>query len=105
MKRSLVVVSLCAFVSLSGAAFADSFNVSSPSTSSEAGAGPVVATKGTMLVSANGSRLAAVYRVGADGSPQIIIDGKLVTVPATTLSVSGGRLTTSLTKAQVLALH
>jgi hypothetical protein len=105
VKRSLVVVSLCAFVTLSGAAFADSFNVSSSSTSSEAGAGPVAAVKGTMLVAANGSRLATVYRVNADGSAQIIIDGKLVTVPATTLSMSGGRLTTSLTKSQVLALH
>jgi hypothetical protein len=57
------------------------------------------------LVAANGSRLATVYRVNADGSAQIIIDGKLVTVPATTLSMSGGRLTTSLTKSQVLALH
>jgi hypothetical protein len=107
VKRSSVVLSLCAFVMLSGAAFAgDAFNVS-PAQSSplEGTAAPVSAVKGSMLISANGSRLAQVYRVGPDGSAQIIIDGKLVTVPASSLSLSGGKLTTSLTKAQVLALH
>jgi hypothetical protein len=58
-----------------------------------------------MLVAANGARLAPVYRVGTDGSAQIIIEGKMVTIPAATLSMAGGRLTTSLTKNEVLALH
>lgn len=64
-----------------------------------------VAEKGKMLTSANGARLGAVYRVGADGSAQIIIDGKLVTVPANTLSIADGKLVTSLTKSEVLALR
>jgi hypothetical protein len=85
VKRSSVVVSL--LVTVSTGAVADS---------------PV---KGSMLVAANGARLAPVYRVGPDGSAQIIIEGKLVTVPASTLSMSGGKLTTSLTKNEVLALH
>jgi hypothetical protein len=108
VKRSSLVLSLCAFVALSGTAFADdAFNVSpsSSSPSPEGTAAPASAVKGTMLISANGSRLAQVYRIGADGSAQIIIDGKLVTVPAATLSISGGKLTTSLTKSEVLALH
>jgi hypothetical protein len=107
VKRSSVVLSLCAFVTLSGTAFADdAFNVSSsPSSSSEGAAAPVSTVKGSMLISANGSRLAQVYRVGPDGSAQIIIDGKLVTIPASSLSMSGGKLTTSLTKSEVLALH
>jgi hypothetical protein len=58
-----------------------------------------------MLVAANGARLAPVYRVGPDGAAQIILDGKLVTIPATTLSMSDGRLVTSLTKSEILALH
>jgi hypothetical protein len=62
-------------------------------------------TKGKMLVAANGARLGPVYRVGADGSAQIIIDGKMVTVPATTLSSVDGKVQTSLTKSEVLALH
>jgi hypothetical protein len=103
--KSLVAFSLCAFATLSGVAFADdAFNTPS-STSSEAGAAPVVATKGTMLMSSNGSRLGQVYRVTVDGSTQIIIDGKMVTVPAGTLSNANGKLTTSLSKSEVLALH
>jgi hypothetical protein len=58
-----------------------------------------------MLVAANGARLAPVYRVAPDGGAQIILDGKMVTVPATTLSMTGGRLVTSLTKSEILALH
>jgi hypothetical protein len=58
-----------------------------------------------MLLAANGARLAPVYRVGADGAAQIIIEGKMVTIPANTLSMAGGKLTTSLTKSEVLALH
>jgi hypothetical protein len=64
-----------------------------------------VAEKGKMLVASNGARLGNVYRVGPDGSAQIIIDGKLVTVPATTLSSVDGKLTTSLSKSEVIALH
>jgi hypothetical protein len=46
-----------------------------------------------------------VYRLGADGSLQIILEGKMLTVPATTLSTASGRLTTTLTKREVLALR
>jgi hypothetical protein len=64
----------------------------------------VVAEKGKMLVTSSGTRLGSVYRVGPDGSAQIIIDGKMVTVPASTLSNVDGKLTTSLSKSEVLAL-
>jgi hypothetical protein len=63
------------------------------------------AEKGKVVVSSNGSRLGSVYKVGPDGSAQIIIDGKLVTIPASTLSNVDGKLTTSLTKSEVLALR
>ena len=95
MKRSSVLVSLCALVSLSGLGY------SAPG----AAADPVSPVKGSMLIAANGARLAPVYRVGADGAAQIIIEGKMVTIPANTLSMTGGKLTTSLTKSEVLALH
>jgi hypothetical protein len=64
----------------------------------------VVAEKGKMLVTSTGTRLGSVYRVGPDGSAQLIIDGKMVTVPAATLSNVAGKLTTSLSKSEVLAL-
>ena len=97
MKRSRSVVSLCALVTLLGTVHVAS--------SADAGSAPVGAVKGSMLIAADGARLAPVYRVGPDGSPQIIIEGKLRTIPATTLSLSSGRLTTSLTKREVLALE
>jgi hypothetical protein len=94
VKRSSVVVSLCALATLS---------VTLCAVSPEAAAETPV--KGSMLLAANGARLAPVYRVGPDGSAQIILDGKMVTVPAATLSMTGGKLTTSLTKNEVLALR
>jgi hypothetical protein len=63
------------------------------------------ASKGQMVVAANGARLGTVYRLTADGSPQVIIDGRMVTIPATTLSVSDGKLMTSLSKSAVSAIH
>ena len=92
MKKSWLVVVMCAFV-LPAAAQGPSDAAAS------------VAEKGKMLVAANGARLGAVYRVGADGSAQVIIDGRMVTIPANTLSSVDGKLTTSLTKSQVLSLH
>ena len=97
MKSSSFVVSLCALVSLSGVVYA--------APSDEGATAQASAVKGNMLVAADGARLAPVYRLNADGSPQIILDGKLVTVPAASLSMAGGRLMTSLTKREVLALH
>jgi len=62
-------------------------------------------SKGQLLVSATGARLGVVYRVAADGSPQIMFDGKLITIPAATLSSSDGKLITSLSKSAVSELH
>lgn len=97
MKKSSLVVSFAALVMLSGAVYSVSAAAEAPA--------PVSPVKGSMLVAANGARLAPVYRVGPDGSAQIILEGKMLTVPAATLSMAGGRLTTSLTKNEVLALH
>ena len=55
-------------------------------------------TPGKMLYATGGKRLAAVYRVATDGSLAIILDGKLVTVPASSLSVEGDKIVTSLTR-------
>lgn len=66
-----------------------------------AGAMANEAKAGTMLVSSDGVRLGPVYRVASDGSAQIIIKGKMATVPASTISVVDGRLTTSLSKNDV----
>jgi hypothetical protein len=63
----------------------------------------MTATKGKMLLAADGARIAPVSRVASDG-PQVIVDGRMVTVPANTIAVVDGKLKTSLTRAQVIAL-
>jgi len=99
VKRSSIVVLMCAFATVAIAA-------QEPSAPAAAAAAPsAIAAKGQMLVGANGARLGPVYRVGADGSAQIFIDGKLVSIPAGTLSAANGRLTTTLSKSEVLALQ
>jgi hypothetical protein len=77
----------------------------SMSLSAAAQEGAAVAERGKMLYSAAGTRLGAVYRVGADGSAQVIVNGKMVTIPANTLSVVDGKLTTSLSKSDASKLH
>lgn len=57
--------------------------------------------KGKMLFDNGGTRLGVVYKVTADGSAQIIFEGKLVTVPGTTISDAAGRLETNLSKSQL----
>jgi hypothetical protein len=56
---------------------------------------------GKMLYAGNGQRIAAIYRVTAEGNPQVILNGKLITVPASTLSDVNGKVTTSLTKKEL----
>jgi len=65
-------------------------------------AAPVNVTVGKMIYGANGARIASVYRVATDGKVQVILDGKLITVPGSTLSEVNGKVTTSLTKSELL---
>ena len=64
MKKSWLAVLACTLVTLTAAA-------------QEGDAG---ALKGRMLTASNGARLGQVFRVNADGSVQMIIGGKLVSV-------------------------
>ena len=91
MKKSWVALVMIAFASLS--AMAQGGAAEAP-----------VATEGKMLLASNGARLGAVYRVTGDGSAQLIVEGKMVTVPASTLSVVDGKLTTTLSKSEVRKL-
>jgi len=67
----------------------------------EEAAAPVEVNTGKMLYAANGYRIAPIYRVTPEGNPQVIMNGRLVTVPASTLSDVGGKVTTSLSKKEV----
>lgn len=66
-------------------------------------ASAMTAAKGHMLVTADGERLAPVYRVASDGL-QIIYEGRMVTVPTATISFVSGKPITSLSKRDVIAL-
>ncbi len=69
----------------------------------EAVAAPSVAINaGKMLYGPDGRRIASVYRVSANGDAQLIIDGRLLTVPASTLSEANGKVATSLTKKEIV---
>lgn len=63
-------------------------------------AAPAKLNAGQMLYS-GAARLAPIYRVTAEGNPQVILSGKLVTVPASSITSVGGKITTSLTKKEV----
>jgi len=67
----------------------------------DAAAAPLDMSAGKMLYADNGNRLAPIYRVAADGNPQVILNGRLVTVPASSLSAVDGKLTTSLSKKEI----
>ena len=68
----------------------------------EAAASATVEVKrGDMVYTADGKRLGNVYRVSAAGDAQLIYRAKMITVPASTLSVTEGKLTTSLTLSEV----
>lgn len=88
MKKLYLAAVLCAFVAV-------------PALAQQA----AVATPGKVLVAAGGARLGPVYRVGVDGSAQVIIEGRLVSIPSSTLSVTEGKLTTSLSKKEVASLR
>jgi len=66
----------------------------------DSAAAAVTVKAGKMLYS-NGQRLAAIYRVTSEGNPQVIVNGKLITIQASTLSEVNGKITTSLTKQEV----
>ncbi len=68
----------------------------------EDAAAPMKIAEGKMVYAANGQRLAPVYRVNTDGSVQLIMEGRLVTIPATVLSEVNGKLTSSENKGDLL---
>lgn len=68
-----------------------------------AGAPAVAVTAGKMLYGPDGRRIASIYAVRTDGNAQVILNGRLVSVPAGTLSDVNGKVTTSLTKRELTA--
>jgi hypothetical protein len=94
MKKFIILAAL-ATVAVAPASYAAETSQSVRAATEGAG---VQVDAGKMLYGAGGFRIASVYRVSAEGAPQIILDGKLITVPAATLTEVDGKLTTSLSK-------
>jgi hypothetical protein len=104
MRKSLVVMAILALSATS--AFADdAAPTAAEATTQVAEAAPAPApaaaavqvSEGQTIVAANGARLGRVSRLDNSGSPQLIFQGRLVTVPLATLSAGeNGRLNTSL---------
>jgi hypothetical protein len=71
----------------------------------EAAASAAVEVKrGDMLYTGDGKRVGNVYRVTGAGDAQLIYRGKMITVPANTLSSADGKLSTSLSLDEVRKL-
>jgi hypothetical protein len=70
----------------------------------DAAAAAVEVKRGDMLYTADGKRVGNVYRVSSDGAAQLIYRGKMISIAASTLSVNGGKLTTTLTIDEVRKL-
>ncbi len=71
-----------------------------------AGTGSVAAQnavpqKGQTLRDAKAGRLGMIDKVNADGSVQIIFNGRVVALPATTITVTENGVSTSLTKKEI----
>lgn len=64
-------------------------------------AAPIEFSAGIMLYGDGGRRIANVYRVNENGDPQVILDGRMITIPASTLTDVDGKVTTSLTKREI----
>lgn len=62
-----------------------------------------VAKAGQAIFSADGRRLGSIYRVAADGSAQMLLDGRMFTIPAETISQNDGKIVTSLSKKDIIS--
>ncbi|WP_232492047.1 hypothetical protein [Novosphingobium kaempferiae] len=101
MKKFVTLVALATVASVPAVAFAETTQVREAT--EEAAGAPVALNAGKMLYAADGFRIAPIYRVSAEGNPQVILNGRLVTVPASSLSDVAGKVTTSMSKKELAA--
>ncbi|HKX78079.1 MAG TPA: hypothetical protein VJM34_06145 [Novosphingobium sp.] len=97
-----IILAAAALASISSAAIAAESTQPVQAASDEVAA-PAEIAAGAMLYGSDGRRIGRVYRVDANGNPQIILNSKMVTVPASTVSEADGKLSSSLSKKDVLA--
>ncbi|MFM5931769.1 MAG: hypothetical protein ACKOPQ_12750 [Novosphingobium sp.] len=89
------IVSIALAATLAGIAIA-------PAAVNAQDSAPAGAVAGKTLYNSKGSRVAAIYRVTQAGAVQVILEGKLVTVPNSSLTEQDGKVVTSLSKAELI---
>lgn len=57
---------------------------------------------GKLLYDIDGKKLAPIYKIDGSGAPQILLDGRAVTVPMSSLTEVDGKFTTKLTKRDLM---
>jgi hypothetical protein len=97
--KMIAVAAAAASLVLAPAAFAEE-------ASQPVGSGPeatgVQIKKGDVLYSSGGRRLGTVYRIAANGDAQVIIQSRIVTVPAAIISEVDGKLVASVASSREL---
>ena len=79
--------------------------VALPAVASAQTAAPAPARAGQTLRDANKTRVGVIDRVNADGSIQVIVGSRFVTIPATQVLVAEDGVSTPLTKREVARLR
>jgi len=69
---------------------------------------PLVAQTGTIVAGKpiftnDGKRIGVVYRVTSEGAAQLILNGKLITIPAASISAADGKYQTNLSKKELVS--
>lgn len=105
MSKLAIALAALATVSFVPAASAAESSQTVRAATADAAAAPVAVSAGKMIYGGNGQRIAPAYRVTADGTVQVILNGKLVNIPASTLSDAEGKVSTTLTKAELSRLR
>ena len=111
MKKSAVFLASLIAASISGAAFAGEVESNKGQDIATAAVGvsavDIDASDyiGQPIYSSDSKRLGAVYGATSSGSAQLIVGTKMVVIASSTLSVEDGKLTTSLTRKEVMKLR
>ena len=109
MKKAILAGVMMAFVAVpalaqtEGAAVQAASTAAAPSSNLPAAAEAAVSAR-QVLTNSAGVRLGRIVRANEDGGVRIIFDGRVVSIPASSLSVDGDRLVTSLSRTEVFRL-
>jgi hypothetical protein len=97
MNKLLALAALATTALPAAALAADDVSVSNTVSAPAA----VKVEAGKPLYSAKGGKIGAIYKVTESGQAQLILDGKLITVPVASLTEVDGKIVTTLTRREL----